>query len=77
MNSWLKKEYFTNKLDECEGDLKQTWLTIDKLVNKQPKSTEILSLKKVGETVMKDSESITNSMNEYFCSWRQAEQKNS
>ena len=67
MNSRLKREYFTNQLNECEGDLKQTWSTINKLVNKRSKSTQILSLK-VGGTVIKDSESIANSMNEYFCS---------
>ena len=67
MNSRLKKEYFTNKLNECEGDLKQTWSTINKLVNKRSKSTEIQSLK-VGDTVIKDSESIANSMSEYCCS---------
>ena len=37
MNSRLTKEYFTNKLNECEGDLKQTWSTINKLVNKRSK----------------------------------------
>ena len=75
MTSRLKKEYFTKKLNECEGDLRQTWLTINKLVNKRSKSTEIQSLK-VGDTVIKDSESIANSMNEYFCSVAdQAEQK--
>ena len=67
MNSRLKREYFTNKLNECEGDLKQTWSTINKLVNKRSNSTQIQSLK-VSYTVIKDSESIANSMNEYFCS---------
>ena len=67
MNSRLKREYFTNKLNECEGDLKQTWSTINKLVNKRSKSTQIQSLK-VGDTVIKESESIANAMNEYFCS---------
>ena len=67
INSRLKKEHFTNKLNESEGDLKQTWSTINKLVNKRSKSTEIQSLK-AGDTVIKDAESIANSMNEYFCS---------
>ena len=66
MNSRLERECFTNKLNECEGDLKQTWSTINKLVNKRSKSTQIPSLK-LEDTVIKDSESIANSMNEYFC----------
>ena len=67
MNSRLKRNYFTNKLNECEGDLKQTWSTINKLINKRSKSTQIQSLK-VDDTVIKDSESIANLMNDYFCS---------
>ena len=50
-------------LNECEDDLKQTWSTINKLVNKRSKSTQIQSLK-VGDTVIKDSESIASAMNE-------------
>ena len=67
MNSQLKREYFTNKLNEFEGDLKQTWSTVNKLINNRSKSTQIQSLK-VDDTVIKGSESIANSMNDYFCS---------
>ena len=67
MNSKLKREYFTNKLNECEGDPKLTWSTVNKLINKQSKSTQIHSLK-VDGTIIKDSESIANKRNDYFCS---------
>ena len=67
MNSRLKREYFTNKVNECEGYLKQTWSTVCKLAKKRSKSTQTQSLK-VEDTLIKDSESIANAMNEYFCS---------
>ena len=67
MNSRLKREYFIYKLNECEGDPRQTWSTINKLINKRSKSTQIHSLK-VDGTVIKDSQSIANRMNNYFCS---------
>ena len=51
MNSRLKREYFANKLNECEGDLKQTWSTVNKLINKRSKSTQIHSLK-VDDTIL-------------------------
>ena len=54
MNSRLKREYFTNKLNESEEDLKQTWSTVNKLINKRSKSTQIQSLK-VDDTTIKDS----------------------
>ena len=66
INSRLKREYFTYKLNECVGDPKQTWSTVNKLINKRSKSTQIQSLK-VDGTIIMDSE-IVNTMNDYFCS---------
>ena len=37
MNSKLKREYFTDKIHSCEGNMKDTWSTINMLINKRPK----------------------------------------
>ena len=34
MNADLKKTYFTNKIEEAEGNAKEKWSTIIKLINK-------------------------------------------
>ena len=67
MNSRLKREQFTNRLNECEGDLKEIWSTTNKLFKKRSKFAQILSLSVDGKTI-KDSESIANSINDFFCS---------
>ena len=61
-----KRAYFTNKIQASEGNLKETWATINKLVNKRPKTTNISSLTVDGSSVT-DSVGIANSMNEFFC----------
>ena len=39
LNTRLKRQYFTNKFDSCEGNLKETWATINKLINNKSKTT--------------------------------------
>jgi len=39
MNSKLKKEYLTNKIHSSEGNIKDTWSTINMLINKWPETT--------------------------------------
>ena len=39
LNTRLKRQYFTNKIGSCEGNLKETWATINKLINKKSKTT--------------------------------------
>ena len=67
MKSKLKKEYFTDKIRSCERNMKDTWNTINLLINKQPKTTIISSLLVDGNVVTKP-EKIADSMNKYFCS---------
>ena len=67
MNSKLKKEYFTDKIHSCEGNIKNTWSTINMLINKRPKTTMISFLLVDGNVVAKP-EKIPVSMNKYFCS---------
>ena len=66
MNADLKKTYFTNKIHEAEGNVKETWSTINKLINKRSKTTTIQSLRVDGITIF-DSKEIANSMNQFFC----------
>ena len=60
-----KRAYFTNKILASEGNLKETWATINKLVNKRSKTTNISSLTFDGSSIT-DSVGIANSMNECF-----------
>ena len=66
MNSKLKKEYFTDKIHSCEGNMKDTSSTINMLINKRP-TTMISSLLVDGNVVTKP-EKIADSMNKCFCS---------
>ena len=66
LNKEAKRAYFTNKIQASEGNLKETWATINKLVNKRSKTTNISSLTVDGSSVS-DSVGIANSMNEFFC----------
>ena len=68
MNADLKKTYFTNKIQEAEGNVKETWSTINKLINKRSKTTTIQSLRVDGITIF-DSKEIANSMNQFFCTF--------
>ena len=51
LNSKMKRNYFSNKIQSCAGDTKETWKTINQLVNKRSKTTEILSLKDGEHTI--------------------------
>ena len=67
MNSHLKKQYYTDKISSCQGNMKESWKTINELLNKRSKSSNIECLKDLGtETVHKKE--ISNVMNNFFCS---------
>ena len=57
LNKEAKRAHFTNKIQASEQNLKETRATINKLVNKRSKTTNILSL-----TV--DGSSVSDSVNE-------------
>ena len=67
LNTQQKKEYYNNKILLCKGNMKGSWKTINELLNKRSKSSNIDSLKESGsETVhRKDIPDVRNS---YFCS---------
>ena len=67
LNKNLKREYFAKNLAACKDDLKQSWKTINLLLNKRSKTTNIDSLK-VNEQEINNDHDIANSMSNYFCS---------
>ena len=66
LNTKLKKAYFSQKIADCQGNMKETWNTINKLINKRSKTTNISSLV-VDEKCLTKSSEIADSMNNYFC----------
>ena len=66
LNQLLKKQYFTNKLRSCEGNIKETWKTMNQVINKRSKTTNIKALKEGDETIT-DNKSIADTMNSFFC----------
>ena len=66
LNGELKREYFTHKIASCEGDLKKTWQTINNVLNKKSKTTNIASLKIDGKHISTNA-GIAESMNNFFC----------
>ena len=65
-NKTLKRQYFTEKIRRCEGDMKETWKTINQLVNKRSKTTNVSSLQDDNK-ILTSSDEIAESMNQYFC----------
>ena len=66
MNGELKREYFTHKIASCESDLKKTWRTINNVLNKKSKTTNIASLNVDGIHISTNAD-IAESMNNFFC----------
>ena len=66
LNEKLKREYFTNKIASCEGDLKSTWKTINNVSNKKSKTTNISSLNIEGKHISTTAD-IAESINNFFC----------
>ena len=67
LNTKLKKNYFSAKIQPCEGNLKETWATINKLINKRSKTTSITSILE-DYVIITGPDGIANSMNKYYCS---------
>ena len=45
MNIKLKRQYFSNKISACKGNVKDSWKTINELLSRRSKSCNIDSLK--------------------------------
>ena len=66
LNEQLKREYFTNKIASCEGDLKNTWKTVNNVLNTKSRTTNISSISIEGKHIS-SSAGIAESMNGFFC----------
>ena len=66
LNEKFKREYFTNKIASCEGDLTSTWKAINNVLNKKSKTTNISSLNIEGKHISTNAD-ITESINNFFC----------
>ena len=54
LNIQQKKQYYTNKISACQGNMKESWKAINEILNKRSKSSNIDCLKESGsETVHK------------------------
>ena len=67
LNKQLKKQHYTNKISSNKGSLKDSWKTINELLNNRSKSSNIDCLKYSGNVITR-SDDIANVMNNYFCS---------
>ena len=63
LNSKLKKEYFTNRIKSAEGNMKETWSTMNQFLNKRSKSTCITSID-VDGLLISNKQQIASKMNE-------------
>ena len=66
-NFELKRQYFSERLAQAKGNMKESWKTINQVLNKRSKSTNIDLLKGPGREIV-DRKEISNTMNAYFCS---------
>ena len=65
MNREANMVYFSEQLQASQGNLKETWATINKLVNKRCKTTHITAPEVDGQTI-DDSVGMANSTNDFF-----------
>ena len=65
LNIVLKRGYFTTKIQSSQGEMKETWKTLNQLMNKRSKSTNIDLLKQDGKNICNKKE-ISDTMNKYF-----------
>ena len=66
VNIALKRDYFTNKIASRVCDIKSTWKTINLILNKKSKTTQIATLD-VDRKTISNHEAIAEHMNTYFC----------
>ena len=65
LNKRLKKDYYSSKIQENVGNLKQTWRIVHEIVNKTSKTTKLDSIK-VNDNIITNKKVIPNIMNTYF-----------
>ena len=63
----LKKQYFSNKISACKGNVKESWKTMNKLLHRRSKSFNFDFLKD-GYKETRQRKDISSLINGYFCS---------
>ena len=66
LNIQLKRQYFSAKISESKGNTKESWKTVNELLNKRSKSCNIDFLKDAEHTSV-NKKAISNAMNNFFC----------
>ena len=66
LNIQFKRRYSSAKISKCKGNMKESWKTIDELLNKRSKSCGIDCLKDSDHTFV-NKKAISNAMNNFFC----------
>ena len=66
LNIQLKKQYFSTKFSECKGNMRDSWKTINELLNKRSKSCNIDCIKDSGNAIV-NRKGISNTVNSFFC----------
>ena len=66
LNCQLKKQHYTNRIAACKGNMKESWKTINALLNKRSKSSSIDCLKE-SATETRNKKDVSNAMNNFFC----------
>ena len=67
LNKALKTQYFSDKTNNNKGNMKDSRETISQLLKKRSQSKNIVCLKESNQVIF-DKQSMSNKMNEYFCS---------
>ena len=65
LNIQPKRRYFS-KISECKGNMKESWKTINELLNKRSKSSNVDCLKDSEHTFV-NNKAISNALNNFFC----------
>ena len=76
-NDWLKRDYFSRKIYENDGNIKGTWKIVNKLIDRRSKTTEIPYLDVGGAggggggeggEIVSDLKHKVENLNDYFVS---------
>ena len=66
LNIQLKRQYFSAKISECKGNMKESWKTVNWLLSKRSKFCNIDCLKG-SEHIFVNKKAISNAMKNFFC----------
>ena len=62
-----KKQYYNSCFDKYKNNIKQTWSTINNILNKNNKKHKLPDLLNINGTLPKNKKDIVDSFNRYLC----------